>query len=1104
MSQRSRIPVQGARLPEPGARGSWLFQRSASHYHQGLDIGGLFGGGHPIFTSEESYHQARRDGKLAIKAVVSGTVRISGDVNATTSYGLTVTIESDEKFSISGGEPTKLWFLHGHCAGLAHGIREDAHVPVGQDIAFVGHSGNAGAKNPHLHFEVATAKLPTKPGPAAETTPTRQGIRIDPYQVLEMLGPFPARQTFIVTGETMDLEILDSLHHSVEQSPSGGYFPLGANNIWHGGIHLKAAVRTALVAPFDGEIVAVRLDPTPDPMRQAFGSTNFVLMRHELPARVYEAMRGGLEKTEAPRAEQDPAPGELEDDEDDDVCCGDGEPIDAALLDEEDDDRDGLDADALEADEEDPEDPALPPVVPEEPANPIPQNPERVVYSLLMHVAAQPMTDSLAKAVSWLTRVQVGPGPDGPPAGVEEAEAAGRRHAEDVAEASSHKLRSSVGGDTGAPEDVVWVRRRLTRFEFLPAPEGEPSGTPDAELGAAIEAFQAAHVFGEGSPKIDGVVSRNGATVKKLRKTRRALGLDPTPTGPVTVSPMFVARTEEREDGVAKVISGLNVPVRAGEILWHSGTASGFGEDGTIDPLPQVHWEIFSEHPIFVDGVGGWDSLRDDDDNLTADAPKSLLDLVDKATFTIFPPFVVGADGVISLSELRAFYRGADSTFLRRRQCLFRTEWGLDLQATKDALVKTFANAGSFDIDVAPYQWWFQAGDRLPPHDSDAAITHVWHYNPIELVGAYQAALESLAPPPRQDPRTHGDVEVTVVNNQGGRLGHVKVTLSCPDGTTRTDETRNPDGHGRGGGVVTFFDVPAGTAHLAAHYERKKKKWNIELVPVPVMVAKGEHDPFVLNRISLHADVDGEGPPTGAIAVTVRLFGSVHKVPVEVELRDDEGGVQTATTSSAKVRFETLAFGTYTVRCKDGQSDTKMVVIDRKQARNATLHRLPPPADLRVRVLHDGAFVQGVAVTAATAPRNEPPVTRFGVTDPTGECRLSVHEGPYVVTVDAPKAKPKAVRAVAGMIKDVTFSVRVAPEEPTTGILIVEVDTSSSAPGDQVELCTRAHPDFPVQVAPIRDGLATFLSPPGEYLVRFGDAEAEVEVLEGVTVNAAL
>ena len=65
-----------------------------------------------------------------------------------------------------------------------------------------------------------------------------------------------------------------------ESSADGGFFPIGPwgeARLWHGGIHLTGKEGQALYAPLPGRIVAARMGGD-----SAVGSTNFVLVRHEL------------------------------------------------------------------------------------------------------------------------------------------------------------------------------------------------------------------------------------------------------------------------------------------------------------------------------------------------------------------------------------------------------------------------------------------------------------------------------------------------------------------------------------------------------------------------------------------------------------------------------------------------------------------------------------------------------------------------------------------------------------------------------------------------------------------------------------------------------
>lgn len=67
----------------------------------------------------------------------------------------------------------------------------------------------------------------------------------------------------------------------------GGFFPLGSSGTWHGGVHLYADAGAMVHAMADGWVVACRLQSDPEALKGPFGSTNFILMRHEDKGRTF-------------------------------------------------------------------------------------------------------------------------------------------------------------------------------------------------------------------------------------------------------------------------------------------------------------------------------------------------------------------------------------------------------------------------------------------------------------------------------------------------------------------------------------------------------------------------------------------------------------------------------------------------------------------------------------------------------------------------------------------------------------------------------------------------------------------------------------------------
>ncbi|HEV8605378.1 MAG TPA: N-acetylmuramoyl-L-alanine amidase [Tepidisphaeraceae bacterium] len=77
-------------------------------------------------------------------------------------------------------------------------------------------------------------------------------------------------------------ENIDAYYKHVEKETKGGFFPLGENTVWHGGVHLFAPEDTPVLACADGEVIAARLEKEEKGSELFYGSRNFVLLRHRL------------------------------------------------------------------------------------------------------------------------------------------------------------------------------------------------------------------------------------------------------------------------------------------------------------------------------------------------------------------------------------------------------------------------------------------------------------------------------------------------------------------------------------------------------------------------------------------------------------------------------------------------------------------------------------------------------------------------------------------------------------------------------------------------------------------------------------------------------
>jgi hypothetical protein len=270
----------------------------------------------------------------------------------------------------------------------------------------------------------------------------------------------------------------------------------------------------------------------------------------------------------------------------------------------------------------------------------------------------------------------------------------------------------------------------------------------DEALRVAVADFQNDHHKQHKKKKdAPGHVLPTGDTYKSLIKTRDQLfGTSPSGGGKKkpTVDPAFAAKLGEATSGVANVLSGLNIAVEGQDALWEVGELRGLDPSGGTSMQSGFHWEIFSEDMIVREWEeAGFVPIVDDDDDLVMDAT-DLIDLIEKENFTS----IFQRDRILTQAELLEFYMSGRAEFLRRTQCKFISEWGVDVEATIDKLQRMSDerglgwDLGAFEAKLRPYLWWDQAADVLP------SSRQVWHYNPIEFLGRYAEHLQGLTGDP--------------------------------------------------------------------------------------------------------------------------------------------------------------------------------------------------------------------------------------------------------------------------------------------------------------------------------------------------------------------
>ncbi|MEX1368400.1 MAG: carboxypeptidase-like regulatory domain-containing protein, partial [Nannocystaceae bacterium] len=531
----------------------------------------------------------------------------------------------------------------------------------------------------------------------------------------------------------------------------------------------------------------------------------------------------------------------------------------------------------------------------------------------------------------------------------------------------------------------------------------------------------------------------------------------------VLVDPVFIERTTERDEhGVAKVITGLDVKVSSGEALWRSGQALGYASDGdSLVTLDQIHWEIFSEHLLVTD----WEAPIDDpDDDIVADVPKRLVERIEEASPEL------ERDGLLLVSEIRELYASGRGEPLRRTPCRFISHWALDPDTSAAVLGEMGYDTEGLAERLRPLMWWDQAIDVLPKD------RHVWHYNPIELLGQYAGYLESMKPIEPGDPATEPTLVVWVYYVDGRPIPDAKVQLLYGIAVRRTATTRAD-------GSAWFHAVPVGDYGVRVDDPATAPR-EVSVMP---MASPDEH-----NQVEIHTDVEGPPRKRGTIKVQVRKHtGTIAGSGIEVWLEHDQAGPVTADyTEHGKVRFENIVHGSYTLST-DG-AEPVQVTLDRKERNAPTLKLRPPIVTLWMRCTIDGE--PGAHQLMSIVSKKDGTEAASGLTDADGEARFEVPQGHYRAHVGehdrSVSAQPEQDSPLTLRINSTEGPVPEAAE----GILAVTVTHDDAPAVSALVFVSDAAQGVYDDDYPNADGVALFELPPGRYEVRAEDETRHVEV----------
>jgi murein DD-endopeptidase MepM/ murein hydrolase activator NlpD len=492
-----------------------------------------------------------------------------------------------------------------------------------------------------------------------------------------------------------------------EVAHKGGYFPIGANTVWHGGVHLRAKRGTPVRALRDGKLVAARLPDDPTKATRHYGSVNFVLLAHEIGGATLNklAPKGKLLGYKVRIATVNLR----------ETATTKGEKLGAL---EQGDELERVDDKTVEADgyswahvkvktaktASNAGKQGYVAIKPEwyvavredKQVTLLDESKTYTFFSLYMHLNDEPLdgTSKPLDEVRWL---------HAPPS------------------TSTDALGATVG-DKGvnAAADVTKVQNRLIEHGKYAGPA---NGVCDAATQTAIGGFQDQLVKDKVIKATDGVLSPGGKTWKALQAAPRA------------ARPKLDAALVDQLRGGGVV--ALDKPIRGGDVLWTS------GEYGSSDYRAGLaHWEIFSQDNL----APGWPVVEDSDDDFNLDCAQ-IVGMVQQDDGWW------DNDAILTLDEIVRFYsKHPSAKLLRNFACKFVSEWAINLDiAIPKMLDGNWASTYGLKERMSPYLWWADAASQkvaLP----DAKC---WHYNPIAFASAIAAAQPPSAP--GESPTTTGE-----------------------------------------------------------------------------------------------------------------------------------------------------------------------------------------------------------------------------------------------------------------------------------------------------------------------------------------------------------
>ncbi|WP_437585300.1 transglycosylase SLT domain-containing protein [Sorangium sp. So ce1000] len=475
-------------------------------------------------------------------------------------------------------------------------------------------------------------------------------------------------------------ESLTRYYQHTEVEHLGGYFPLGANTVWHGGVHLHVPAGTLVAACADGEVVAARLSEQEGKAIGHYGSHNFVLVKHEVTGEVLNLAAAKCSGTKyrafkvvAPALYLRPSPG---------IPAQDQGPSPLGIL------KNGDTVGIVDV------------------------TMQVVGDNTWMKVKVK--TSTTASLIGKVGYIAIGNQ-------VEKIYDAPEQIFEPAAKKVYYSLYMHLNNEpldakNARLQQVAWVQTDHFKvvsknLNLRATPNGEP----------VLATLATGDVL---APVDDTLATAGGIEWMHAKVVAAADASQLGKVGYSARSSKYVAPTKMPDQAAldafkaGKVVK-LSKKVRAGDGLWPSGQ---YGSVGYRTGL--LHWEIFSEENL----LPKFQVAEDDDDDFTMDCAAILSMVEQKPWFDT---------DILDSSELAHFYRdNKEAAKLRRWACKFASEWGVNLDSAISNMKGRWWTRGLKDR-MKPYVWWPDAAAAnvpLPPSPK------VWHYNPIaflEMVGAF-------------------------------------------------------------------------------------------------------------------------------------------------------------------------------------------------------------------------------------------------------------------------------------------------------------------------------------------------------------------------------